>query len=155
MKFILTENGNEAVSLAFVKDFAIERVVYRDDGTTESHVIAELDDDDDVTIKIFNSADTDGNFSTAKAYIAQLVEKLNVDEMKFILNKNDNEAVNLAFVDTFNIGQVVYNDAEKFCVAAVLSDESKKIISEEFDTDKDAKKFLAKLVEELNGGLNS
>lgn len=151
MKFILTESGNEAVSLAFVKDFAIERVIYRDD-VNGSNVIAELDDDDDVTIKIFDSADTDGNFSAAKAYIARLVEELNVDDIKFILSASGNEAVNLAFVDTFNIGQVVYEDVEKFCVAAVLSDESQKIISEEFDTAADAEKFLAELVDKLNGG---
>ncbi|MBQ3434786.1 MAG: hypothetical protein IJG24_07065, partial [Selenomonadaceae bacterium] len=113
MKFILTERGNEAISLAFVKDFAIERVVYQDN-TTGSHVIAELDDDDDVTIKIFESEDADGNFSAAKAYIAKLIEKLNIDGAKFLLSASGNEAINLMFVNTFNIGQVVYNDAEKF-----------------------------------------
>lgn len=77
MKFILSENGNEAVNLAFVKDFAIERVVYQDGSATESHVIAELDDDDDVTIKIFDSGDEEENFSAAKAYLADLVDKLN------------------------------------------------------------------------------
>lgn len=77
MKFILSESGNEAINIAFVKDFAIERVVYQDDGTTESHVIAELDDDSDITIKIFDSADADGNFSAAKAYIKELVDELN------------------------------------------------------------------------------
>ncbi|MBQ7453480.1 MAG: hypothetical protein IJS69_00255 [Selenomonadaceae bacterium] len=77
MKFILTENGNEAVSLAFVKDFAIERVVYQDGGTCGSNVIAELDDDSDITIKIFDSADADANFSAAKAYLAKLVDELN------------------------------------------------------------------------------
>ncbi|MBQ3444406.1 MAG: hypothetical protein IJG33_14315 [Selenomonadaceae bacterium] len=151
MKFILTERGNEAISLAFVKDFAIERVVYQDN-TTGSHVIAELDDDDDVTIKIFESEDADGNFSAAKAYIAKLIEKLNIDGAKFLLSASGNEAINLMFVNTFNIGQVVYNDAEKFCVAAVLSDESQKTISKEFDTATEAEKFLAELVEQLNGG---
>ena len=150
MKFILVESGNEAVSLAFVKDFALERVAYQDGDTT--NVIAELDDDDDVTIKIFDSADADENFSAAKAYIARLVEKLNVDGAKFILSALGNTAINLAFVNTFNIGQVVYNDTEKFCVAAVLSDESQKIISKEFDTAAEAEKYLAELVEQLNGG---
>ena len=148
MKFILTENGNEAVSLAFVKDFAIERVVYRDGAG--SHVIAELDDDDDVTIKIFDSEDADGNFSAAKVYIAKLVEKLNVNGMKFVLTANGNEAVNLSLVNTFNIGQIVYESAKKFCVAAVLSDDTKEIISKEFDTADEAEKFLAELVEKIN-----
>ena len=152
MKFILNHNGNESVNLAFVKDFAIERVVYQDgDG---SHVIAELDDDDDVTIKIFDSADADANFSAAKIYIAELVDKLNEGGAKFILSALGNEAVNLAFVNIFNIKQVVYNDAEKFCVTAVLSDESKEIISKEFDTVAEAEKFLAELVDKLNGGTN-
>ncbi|MBQ4403078.1 MAG: hypothetical protein II857_01580 [Selenomonadaceae bacterium] len=150
MKFILTENGNEAVSLAFVKDFAIERVVYQDcDG---SHVIAELDDDDDATIKIFESEDADGNFSAAKAYIAELVGKLNVDGAKFILTASGNGAINLAFIDTFNVGKIVYEGAEKFCVEAVLSNETKKIVSREFDSADEAEKFLAELVEKINGG---
>lgn len=77
MKFILSENGNEVINLAFVKDFAVERVVYQDGGTTESHVIAELDDNSDVTIKIFDSGNAEENFSAAKAYLAELVEELN------------------------------------------------------------------------------
>lgn len=77
MKFILSESGNELINLAFVKDFAIERVVYEDGDGAESHVIAELDDDSDITIKIFDSADADGNFSAAKAYLAELAAELN------------------------------------------------------------------------------
>ena len=77
MKFILSESGNELINLAFVKDFAIERVVYEDGDGAESHVIAELDDDSDITIKIFDSADADANFSAAKAYLAKLVDELN------------------------------------------------------------------------------
>ena len=151
MKFILAEDGNEAVNLAFVKDFDIERIIYRDDASG-SHMIAELDDDDDVTIKIFESEDADENFYASKDYIVRLAKKLNDGGAKFILSASGNEAVNLAFVKIFNIGQVVYNDAEKFCVAAVLSDESKKTISKEFDTATEAEKFLAELVEQLNGG---
>ena len=151
MKFILAEDGNEAVNLAFVKDFDIERIIYRDDASG-SHMIAELDDDDDVTIKIFESEDADENFYASKDYIVRLAKKLNDGGAKFILSASGNEAVNLAFVKIFNIGQVVYNDAEKFCVAAVLFDESQKIISKEFDTTAEAEKFLAELVEQLNGG---
>ena len=77
MKFILSESGNELINLASVKDFAIERVVYEDGDGAESHVIAELDDDSDITIQIFDSADADANFSAAKAYLAKLVDELN------------------------------------------------------------------------------
>ena len=77
MKFILSESGNEAINLAFVRSFAIARIVYKDGGTNESHVIAELDNDSDVIVKIFDSADADKNFSAAKAYLAELVKELN------------------------------------------------------------------------------
>ena len=34
--------------------------------------------------------------------------------MKFILTENGNEAVDLAFVDIFNIGKIIYKDAKNF-----------------------------------------
>ncbi len=77
MKFILSESGNKVINLAFIKDFAIERVVYQDGGSTESHVIAELEDDSDVTIKIFDSGNEEENFYAARIYLAELVDKLN------------------------------------------------------------------------------
>ena len=77
MNFILDHNGTEAVNLAFVRSFAIERIVYQDGTATETHVTAELDDDSEVPIKIFDSADADVNFSAAKTYLAELVDELN------------------------------------------------------------------------------
>lgn len=44
MKFIMSEDGTEAVNIAFVRRLSIERRIYTE-GTTEVCVVAEMNDD--------------------------------------------------------------------------------------------------------------
>ena len=77
MKFVFDKNGYEAINIDFVRKIVVERVIYSDGGSTEAHVTAELVDEPDVVLKIFDSSDADENLKAAQAYLAELVEKLN------------------------------------------------------------------------------
>ncbi len=78
MKFIMSKNGGEAVNVAFVRRFAIERRIYKD-GEEETCVVAEMDDDGEIEfdLKEFDSGNAEENFAAAKKYLAELVESLN------------------------------------------------------------------------------
>ena len=77
MKFIFSHKGFEAVNVAFIKRIAVEHVIYKDSKNEEVHVTAELNDDSDVVLKIFDSENAEENLSAANAYLAELVDELN------------------------------------------------------------------------------
>ena len=79
--------------------------------------------------------------------------------MKFILDEMGEEAINSAFVKKLYVNSITYSDGSNIaCIMAELSDEEDDVFVKEFDlgdTDENfaaAKKYLAELVESLNGG---
>ena len=77
MNFIINDKGVEAVNVAFVKKFYIDRRIYDDGITSDVSVWAEMNDEDAVILKEFNSDNTDENISAAKKYLAELIKTLN------------------------------------------------------------------------------
>ena len=79
--------------------------------------------------------------------------------MKFLLDEIGEEAINAAFVRKLYVNSITYSDGSNIaCVMAELSDEEDDVFVKEFDLGNAeenfaaAKKYLAELVESLNGG---
>ena len=86
MKFILNDNNNEIINVAFVKKFYAFQDCGRHGHTKTFYVDAELIDNSItpykeaglfVTIATFDSGTAEENHNAAKAYLAELVDKLN------------------------------------------------------------------------------
>ena len=79
MKFLFDKNCVEAVNVALVKKFVVEKIFSEGwEETKYFRVAAEISgEDDDVILKEFKSEDEDKNFSDAKNYLADLIKNLN------------------------------------------------------------------------------
>jgi hypothetical protein len=79
MKFIFDKNGVEAVNIAEIKKIFIERI--SDESWEETkyfQVAASVSfEDAEIILEEFKSEDEDQNFSDAKKYLAELIQKLN------------------------------------------------------------------------------
>ena len=154
MKFIFKNNGS-AINVAFVKSINIGKVVYEDENNYDEKFCVAVVLSDDTNEIISREFDTDGE---AEKYFAELVENLNEDGVKFLLNHLGNMAINFAFVKSISIESVIYKNGEgEVHVAAEYPDES-DVVLKIFDLEnadensKAAEKYLSKLIKKLNGG---
>ena len=76
MKFILANNGFEAINTDYVKKILVDRIVYRN-GRSEERVIAELDDGTEFILKVFDSGNMEEDSRASEKYLADLLAKLN------------------------------------------------------------------------------
>ena len=86
--FIFDKNGVEAVNIAEIKKIFIERI--SDESWEETkyfQVAASLSfEDAEIILEEFKSEDEDKNFSDAKKYLAELIQKLNLNGKHYLIH---------------------------------------------------------------------